>query len=243
MKIVIIGYGKMGHLIEKTAIQSAIEVVHIIDQPSDWDKLKTDTNPIVAIEFSEPNAAPHNIIKCASLGIPVVCGTTGWFDRLPEIKNIILEHNSALVFGSNFSVGVNIWFYILEQATKMFDKTNAYNIRLNETHHIHKLDAPSGTAIKAASILIDHQKKYKNWELDGSNPDCIHVNAKRDGEIAGIHEVIFESDEDFVTISHEAKNRQGFATGAVMAARWIQNKKGVFDFQNIFQEVLKINNK
>jgi 4-hydroxy-tetrahydrodipicolinate reductase len=242
MKIILLGYGKMGHEVEKIALQRGHEIFARIDSEEEWTSLKNSElqnirvseSQLVAIEFSTPATAFENIKHCFDLNIPVVCGTTAWYEHFNEVKERCEKEGQTLFYAPNFSIGMNIMFMLNRQLAKITEKYD-YKLSLTETHHIHKLDKPSGTAVKLADDIIDNNKNYKSWMLKESTieNDVLPVEAIREGEYFGIHEVDAQSDCDIISLRHEAFSRQGFATGAVIAAEFIQGKKGIFTMNEL----------
>ena len=231
MKIALLGYGKMGKTIEKIAIKRGHQVVLKANKhPETADIANAD----VAIDFSVPEAAFENIKRALSVGVPVVSGTTGWLDRYEEIVSFCNDKNGTFLYASNFSVGVNLFFKLNEFLAKMMDKVSGYDVAIEEIHHIHKLDAPSGTAISLAEQLITHSS-YENWKLGGSGDKTVPIIAIREGEVPGTHTVTYKSEIDQISIKHEAFGRDGFALGAVIAAEWIKDKKGVFNMNDVLE--------
>lgn len=237
MKLALIGYGKMGKMIEKMAQARGHEVVARIDIDNRAD-LTGDSfkSADVAIEFTSPQSAVNNVKACFSAGVPVVCGTTGWQERLEEVKEDMKAKEGALCWSSNYSVGVNIFFAISAYAAKIMNDFNIYDVEMTETHHIHKLDAPSGTAISIAEGIIKHLDRKNHWSLDKADAaDSIAIHAIREGEVPGIHTVRYESAVDSITLTHDAKSREGFAMGAVIAAEFLAGKKGFYTTADVFK--------
>jgi len=235
MKIAIIGYGKMGKIIEEAAAEKGHTTGLVIDliNQADLTVQKLDGHD-VAIEFTTPASAWHNISVCFDAEMPVVSGTTGWHERIPEIKERCLRENQAFVYSSNFSIGVNILFHINRQLARLMNPFNQYKPRIEEVHHTKKLDAPSGTAISLANGVMNEIPRLKDWELtEASDNQTIPIKAIRADDIIGIHEVIYESDMDTLSFRHSAKSRKGFASGAILAAEFIQNKKGFFTMEDV----------
>jgi 4-hydroxy-tetrahydrodipicolinate reductase len=235
MKIAIIGYGKMGKEIEKICLERSHEIPLIIDINN-----MADLNPgnlkkaDVAIDFTTPESVVSNILTCFEAGIPVVVGTTGWNHESKRISEICLQKNQTLFHASNFSIGVNILFAVNEYLATLMNKFPQYDVSMEETHHTQKLDAPSGTAISLADQIISELDRKKKWELNkASGPDSLAINAIREGDVKGIHEIRYDSDVDYLTIKHFAKSRKGFALGAVLAAEFIINKKGIFNMSQL----------
>ena len=256
MNIIILGYGKMGHEVEQVALQRGHKIIARIDNSSELENLKTlksekrsDSEEVVAIEFSTPATALNNIYRCFDMNIPVVCGTTAWYQHLDEVKSRCENENQALFYAPNFSIGMNIMFMLNKQLAKLSENYN-YRLSLTETHHIHKLDKPSGTAVKLAEDIIENNDNYKSWELNQLTIDNLQltsnneqltigkvlpVEAIREGDVFGIHEVKAESDCDIIQLRHEAFSRKGFATGAVIAAEFLLGKKGIFTMENLLK--------
>lgn len=234
MNILLIGYGKMGQTIEKIALERSHAQPRIADA---GELQKVDLSGIdVAIEFTQPEAAYENIRHCIENGVPVVSGTTGWLDRKPEIEALIKEKNGAFFYASNFSVGVNLFFKLNKLLARMMDPFDSYTPDMEETHHIHKKDAPSGTAITLAEGLLENYRRKKQWVLDtaaSGNDQALAIKAIREDEVPGTHTIRYHSDVDTIEIKHTAHNRTGFATGAVLAAEWIVDKKGVFGMNDM----------
>lgn len=242
MKIALTGYGKMGHMIEKIAQQRGHEVVCVIDKDntSDFDSDAFRSADCV-IEFSTPATAVENIRNSFSQGVPVVCGTTGWTDAMPEIKKICDNGNGTFLFASNFSVGVNIFMAVNRYLARIMNSYPQYKPHMVETHHIHKLDHPSGTAITLADEIISATDRIGAWmEPDDSRMNdtdrntILEIDHIRQGEVPGIHTIDWDSDVDTITISHSAKSREGFALGAVIAAEWLADKKGFHTIGEVF---------
>jgi 4-hydroxy-tetrahydrodipicolinate reductase len=231
MKIALLGYGKMGQVIERIAQERGHEIVLKKDENNTYDGLSTAD---VAIDFSVPTAAVPNISNCFLANVPVVSGTTGWLEHYDEMVALCSAKNGAFISSSNFSLGVNIFFEINEYLAKMMAKLDSYSIEMEEIHHTQKLDAPSGTAISLAKGVIENSN-YTNWTLDEPEADQIHINAKRIGTVPGTHTVTYNSAVDSIEIKHTAHNREGFALGAVIAAEWIVGKHGVFSMKDVLE--------
>lgn len=237
MKIALIGYGKMGKTIERIALERGHEIVSIIDinNPEEFESNAFKSADVV-IEFTIPATAYDNYIKCFAAGVPVVSGTTGWLDRLPQIKEMCDNEGQTFFYASNFSIGVNIFFAVNKHLAKIMNNFPDYDVRMTETHHIHKLDAPSGTAITLAEDLMDELKRKERWVLEtAEKPADLPIHAIREGEIPGIHEVVYESDVDTISIKHDAGSRDGFALGAVIAAEFTAGKKGFLTMNDLFK--------
>lgn len=237
MKIALIGYGKMGKEIEKIALKRGHEIVSIIDDKS-VDEFDTPrfASADVAIEFTTPATAYDNFMKAFDNNIPVVSGTTGWLDRLSEIKEICKNDGKTFFYASNFSLGVNIFFAVNEYLAKIMNQFTDYEVSMEEIHHIHKLDAPSGTGITLAEGILQNIDRKSKWSLDKAtlSTDLV-INSLREGEVPGIHEVFYESDADIISIKHDAKNRKGFALGAVLAAEFSHDKKGFLGMKDMLK--------
>ncbi len=237
MKIALIGYGKMGQFIEKIAKERGHEIVSIIDIDNKQDFMSAAfCSADVAIEFTRPESAVENIRQCFAQGVPVVCGTTGWTAELETVKKDMQIADGTLFWASNYSIGVNIFFELNRQLAKIMDKFDNYNVSMTEIHHIHKLDAPSGTAITLAEGILENISRKTSWQLDCElTPEEIAIKAVREGEVPGTHTVVYDSSVDSITITHEAKSRQGFALGAVVAAEFTAGKKGFLNMQDLMK--------
>lgn len=236
MKIALLGYGKMGKEIESVALEKGHEISFMADLHNvDFQPEKVQ-NSDVAIEFSTPKTAADNILKCFAVHLPVVVGTTGWYDRFEEIKKKCKDENQSLFYATNFSIGVNIFFEINRRLAELMNTQPEYEISMEEVHHIHKLDAPSGTAITLAQDIIEKTNRKEEWTNESkSNPECIGIVSKRENEVPGTHTVKYDSEIDNISIRHEAKSRKGFATGAVMAAEWLVGKQGVYSMKDLLK--------
>lgn len=229
MKIALVGYGKMGKIIDEISQSRGHEVVARLKETPTKESLN---DADVVIEFSNPEAAFENIKVCLENKIPVICGTTGWLDKKTEIERIAVEQNSAFLYGSNFSLGVNLFFAINEKLAKLMNNVDEYQCQLEEIHHIHKKDAPSGTAISIAEGIIENSK-YEAWKLGETKGKELGIFAIREDEVPGTHSVFYRSEVDEIEIKHTAFNRNGFALGAVIAAEWIVGKQGVFSMKDV----------
>ena len=230
MKIALLGYGRMGKTIEKIAIDRGHTIVLKVDEHTEsFDVSIAD----VAIEFSIPSVAVSNLTKCFEAGIPVVSGTTGWLDSYDEMVKLCQSNNAAFIYASNFSLGVNIFFELNKKLAAIMNSQKHYTIATEEIHHTKKLDAPSGTAITLAEGIIENSDQ-KAWKL-GAEGDTttIPIVAKREGDVPGTHTISYNSDVDQIEIKHTAHNRHGFALGAVVAAEWLQNKKGIYKMNDV----------
>ena len=230
MKIALVGYGKMGHIIDEIATKKGHEVVARLNETPTLENLN---NPDVVIEFSNPEVAFNNIKVCLENKIPVICGTTGWLDRKAEIEEIAVEHNSAFLYGSNFSLGVNLFFALNEKLANLMKDFSEYNIQLEEIHHTHKKDAPSGTAISLAEGIIKNNERFDAWKLEETLNKELGIFAIRQDEVPGTHSVYYKSEVDEIEIKHTAFNRNGFAIGAIIAAEWIIGKSGNFTMNDV----------
>lgn len=263
MKIAIIGYGKMGHAIERIALGRGHEIVSVIDADNacDFDS-EAFASAEAAIEFTTPATAPGNIMKAADKGVPVICGSTGWADRREEVERYVSAAGCALLASSNFSIGVHVFNSISRRLARIMGNLPQYTPHLSETHHIHKLDHPSGTAITIAEGIISECPGLTGWEEEGviwkNAPadeqsrqkaeadlhargiaeNILHILTYRDGEVPGIHSVEWGSPVDSITITHSAKSRDGFALGAVMAAEWIAGRKGIYSIGQMMEDIL-----
>ena len=242
MKIAIIGYGRMGHLIEEVAKLRNIEIGCIIDQ-EDTEKYSSEEfrKCDVAIQFTTPASAVDGILACFASKVPVVVGTTGWQNSLPEIKEMCNKGAGTLLYASNFSIGMNIFMAINRYVTTIMNGFDSYDPSLLEVHHVHKLDHPSGTAVTLAEQITSLSSRVKKWiekEL-GEKPEkgFLPVYHRREGEVPGIHSITWESDCDNIILTHDAKNRLGFARGAVSAAQWLVGKKGFFSIGDFLSDV------
>lgn len=220
MKIALIGYGKMGHIIESVALERGHEVVCVIDKDNQGDfESLAFASADVAIEFTMPQMASVNILRAWESGVPVVCGTTGW--NVEAMKQEAMKRNAGLMWSSNYSVGVNVLFVLNKQLAKLMEKYPTYKPNMTEVHHVHKLDAPSGTAKTLQEAIGDGRLAVSN------------IESIREGEVPGIHTVVWDSEVDTISISHSAKSRRGFALGAVIAAEWMKGKAGWHEFEEV----------
>ena len=230
MRIALLGYGKMGKAIEKIAVKRGHEIVLKVDNnTSSYDILTTD----IAIDFSTPTSAYKNINNCINNNIPVISGTTGWLDKYDDIVALCKEKDGAFISATNFSLGVNIFFELNEKLAEMMASLKEYNISIEEIHHTEKLDAPSGTAITLAEGILKNTDK-KDWQLNVTNSeDSLPIVSKRISEVSGTHAITYTSSVDTLEIKHTAHNREGFALGAVVAAEWLLDKKGVYTMKDV----------
>ncbi len=235
MNIGLIGYGKMGKSVETLALKRGHNIVSILDI-NNIDNLNTDLAKKidVAIEFSTPESANSNIVKCLELGISVVSGTTGWSYNPDELDKLAKQNNAAIFIASNFSVGVNLFMEVNKKLAGLMETFNTYKVNMEETHHIHKLDKPSGTAISLANDIIKENSRYVNWKLKPENDiHNIQIESFREGETIGNHKIIWNSEIDTISIEHNAKNRSGFTSGALLAAEYINGKTGFYKMKDL----------
>ena len=229
MKIALLGYGKMGKVIEKIALERGHEIVLKKGSNASFDGLEKAE---VAIDFSVPTSAVTNISTCFEKGVPVISGTTGWLEKYDEMVALCQSKNGSFIYGSNFSLGVNIFFELNDYLAKMMNQMKEYKVSMEEIHHTQKLDAPSGTAISLANGIIKNTD-YSNWTLENPTASEIHIDAKRIENIPGTHSIFYDSEVDQIEIKHTAHSREGFALGSVIAAEWILDKKGVFSMKDV----------
>lgn len=247
MNIAIIGYGRMGHEIENIARNRAISFVTI--DPNNQSAMHKEItqesmrNVDVCIDFTHPNCVVDNIKKISKFKKNIVVGTTGWYGRMNDAKRIVKDANIGLIWSGNFSIGVNLYFKLIENASKLMNNFTDYDIFVHEFHHNQKADSPSGTAVMLGSIIVDNVKRKKKivtQELKRKiNPEELHVSSTRAGTITGTHIVGFDSAADFIELKHFAKNRQGFASGAVLAAEWIKGRKGFYGIDDMMKSVIR----
>ena len=230
MKIALVGYGKKGKIIDEIATQRNHEIVARLNESPTSGNLN---NADVVIEFSNPEVAFNNIKTCLENNIPVICGTTGWLDQKSEIEKIAAENNTAFLYGSNFSLGVNLFFALNEKLANLMKNFPEYNVQLEEIHHTHKKDAPSGTAISLAEGIIKNDQRFEGWKLEETKEKELGIFAIREDEVPGTHSVFYKSSVDEIEIKHTAYSRNGFALGAVIAAEWIKGKTGNFSMKDV----------
>jgi 4-hydroxy-tetrahydrodipicolinate reductase len=243
MKIAILGYGKMGRIIEKFATERGHDIVLKVNIDN-MDDLNIENlqKADVAIDFSTPDSALSNIELCFDAKLPIVVGTTGWYGHLQEVKNKCEDGNNTLLYASNFSVGVNVFFFVNKILAKIMNRYPQYEVQVEEIHHTEKLDAPSGTAMTIAEGILSELGRKKEWvnELIGSGeelitkPDQLLIESHRIEEVPGTHTVIYSSEVDDIEFKHKAHSRAGFALGAVLAAEWLQDKKGFYNITDMF---------
>ncbi len=234
MKIALLGYGKMGKEIEAIALQRHHSIVLKVGDTNSASITKTDLQQAdVAIEFSTPHTVISNIKKCLDAQLPIVVGTTGWYDSFNNIETECQQKNGTLFHSTNYSLGVNIFMKMNSYLAELMNKYASYDVSMEEIHHIHKLDKPSGTAITLANQLLDKIERKKNWSITDTNPETLFIKDVREGEVPGTHIIKYSSAVDDIEIMHKAHNRQGFALGAVIAAEYIYGKKGIFTMNDL----------
>jgi 4-hydroxy-tetrahydrodipicolinate reductase len=235
MKIALIGYGKMGKAIEEIALERGHTTPIRIDLDNQGDFNQNNLHDIdAAIEFTGPHTAFQNVMQCISWGVPVVCGSTGWLDAYAEVEASCNQKNGTFLYASNFSVGVNIFFEINKRLATIMSTQNQYIPELKEIHHTQKKDAPSGTAITLAEQIIGAHSTIKGWTSGSSDqPNVLSILSERIDPYPGWHEVTYRSEVDEISLIHNAKNRKGFALGAVLAAEFIHHKKGIFTMKDV----------
>ncbi len=235
MNVALIGYGRMGHEIESAALKRGHFIKLIVDKDNLQDLNERSTRDIdVVIEFTTPETAADNVIKCLNLKIPVVCGTTGWLKEYEKAVDVCNKNRTSFIHSSNFSIGVNILFRLNAELAKQMSHLNDYKPFIEEIHHTKKLDAPSGTAITLATGIAGQHAGYDGWCFENDNTERkIPVRALREGMVPGTHTIIWDSEIDTISIKHEAKNRKGLALGAIIAAEYIQTRKGVFTMNQV----------
>lgn len=237
MKIALIGYGKMGRTIEETALLHQHEIVLKIDVANRNDFTKQNISKAdVAIEFTTPDSAFENVMKCIEFGVPVVSGSTGWNHKIEEAKNFCNKQNGSFLYTSNFSIGVNIFFEVHKLLASLMALHPEYEVTIKEIHHTQKKDAPSGTAVTLAEQILAHLPQKKSWtNNETSKGEEISIISERIDPAAGIHEVKYSSEVDNIEIIHTAHSRKGFALGAVLAAEFIADQKGIFTMQDVLR--------
>ena len=235
LRIALIGYGKMGKAIEEIAIKRGHSIRLKIDIHSLADFTKQNLQQCdVAIEFTSPHTAVQNILTCLEAGIPIVCGSTGWLARWEEIKQACESNNGSLVYASNYSVGVNIFFEVNQLLARLMNPQSDYEVSMEEIHHTEKKDAPSGTAITLAEQILENLGRKKQWVNEHSvSPEELSIISERIDPAPGTHKIKYSSSVDDIEIIHTAHNRQGFATGALLAAEFIKGKKGIFSMKDV----------
>lgn len=229
MKIALLGYGKMGHVIERIAIERGHTIVLRKSLNENFDGL---SDADVAIDFSVPDAALHHINTCFEHQVPVVSGTTGWLKQYDEAVQKCHDKNGAFIYSSNFSLGVNLFFEINQKLAQLMRPFSNFRVSMEEIHHTQKLDAPSGTALSLAQGILENSN-YIDWSMEKANENTILIDVKRIDQVPGTHRVFYQSEVDTIELSHIAHNRDGFALGAVIAAEWLADKKGVFTMKEV----------
>jgi len=234
MKIALLGYGKMGKEIEAIALQRNHEIVLRVDESNATSITVNDIKKAdVAIEFSTPHTVMTNIRQCFNAQVPVVVGTTGWYDSFKEIEVDCLNKNGTLLHATNFSLGVNLFFKVNTYLAELMNKYSNYEVEMEEIHHIHKLDKPSGTAISLANQIIEKMDRKSKWSISDKNAETLFIKDVREGEVPGTHIIKYKSEVDDIEIMHKAHNRKGFALGAVVAAEFVKDKKGIFTMSDL----------
>ncbi len=238
LNIALLGYGKMGKEVEQLALAAGHQIVFIIDNESDWKLYEKNlAKADIAIDFSTPQTAIANIDKCFAVNLPIVVGTTGWYSDFERIKSDCLKKNQSLFYASNFSLGVNIFSAINTKLAEIMNRFPQYDLKINETHHTQKLDAPSGTALSLAEGILHKLERKTKWELLENDQkladETIPIKAFRIENIPGTHEIIYDSSVDEISIRHRAKSRKGFAKGALLAAEWLSSKKGIYTMHDL----------
>lgn len=234
MNIALLGYGKMGKEIESIALQRGHSIVLKVDENNATSFTIDDLKKAdVAIEFSTPHTVISNIKKCFDASLPVVVGTTGWYDEFEMIQELCLQKNGALFHATNFSLGVNLFFKVNSYLAELMNKYDTYNVEMEEIHHIHKLDKPSGTAISLANQILEKIERKKQWSITDKSHETLFIKDVREGEVPGTHIIKYTSAVDDIEIMHKAHNRKGFALGAVIAAEYIKAKKGIFTMNDL----------
>lgn len=237
MKLALIGYGKMGHMIEQAALSRGHEIVCVIDVDNQEDfQSEAFRSADVAIEFTAPAVAEANVRQCFAQGVKVVSGSTGWLkgEVLADMQRLCCEEGKTLLWSSNFSVGVAVFRAVNRQLARLMNQFPQYDVRMVETHHIHKLDAPSGTAITLAEQAVAELDRKTRWGLNETGEDVLRIEAVREGEVPGIHTVTYDSPADLIEITHSAHSREGFALGAVLAAEYLTEHSGWQTIDDLF---------
>lgn len=239
LKIILLGYGKMGRAIERIALEAGHEIILRLDNNTPWrEHEEMISRADVAIEFSRPEAAFQNVVNCIAAGVPVVCGTTGWAELLPEARQFCMERQGAFFYASNFSIGVYIFMETNRRLAQLMGRRPQYEAGIEETHHIHKLDTPSGTAVTLAETVLPYLENKQNWALETESPlpaDMLAIRSIRRDEVPGTHIITYRSAIDTIVLSHEAHSREGFAAGAVEAAQWLVGKRGCFGMEDMMK--------
>ncbi len=245
MNIAIIGYGKMGKAIEEVALEKGTTVKKIFTEEENYNSLaltkKNLKNIDVCIDFTTPSVVFDNIEAVAKAGNNIVVGTTGWFNKLEDVKKIVKKNNIGLLYSPNFSLGINIFYRIINTASNIFNNFDEYDMMVSEIHHKHKTDSPSGTALVLGQIITQNVKRKKEILQETAHSkmksDQLHITSARVGSCVGQHTVLFDSDFDCIELTHTAKSRRGFALGALLAAEWLSGKKGVFTMKDVMTSI------
>jgi len=237
MNILLIGYGKMGQVVKKVARQRNHNIAYIINSEKDWDDLQGKEID-VAIDFSTPYVVVDNIIECFNRHIPIVVGTTGWYSKYSELRDLSNKEQRGLFVASNFSIGMFIFNRINEELSKLMNNQPSYDVSIEEIHHIHKLDAPSGTAMTLAETIIDNLDRKDKWVLEPDKEEVgsINIKSQRIGEVPGTHTITYSSEVDDIVITHQAHNRTGWALGSVLAAEYMKDKKGFYTMKDLINK-------
>jgi len=234
LNIVISGYGKMGREIEKAALAKGHTIAAKIDNNNQWNMFSASSvQADVVIDFSIPTVALEVFERCFNLNLPLVTGTTGWYEKKDAVFEMCKQKEASFFYAPNFSIGVNIFFYANKKIAEVMNRIGGYHVSIKETHHIHKLDAPSGTAIQAANDIVDKMNTLTGWLSEEKQEFKIPIQSIRKGEATGTHEILWKSEADDIILKHTAKNRTGFAQGAILAAEFIQGKKGIFTMNDM----------
>jgi len=239
LNIALIGYGKMGKIIEKVALKRG-HTIGLKISSANLDDFNSENLAQIdaAIEFTTPVAAVHNLSKLAAHKVPTACGTTAWLDDYDEVCSSYQDNDTGFLYASNFSLGVNVFFAVNKQLAKLMNGLTDYNISITESHHITKLDAPSGTAVTIAEDIMENMPRKTSWALNKTGEDIIPINAIREKDVKGMHQLEYKSEIDAITIKHEAFSREGFALGAVLAAEYIAQKTGIHTMQDVLRDQL-----
>ncbi len=237
MKIAIIGYGRMGKTVERLAAARGHEVILRATAGAPPGKQHLEKAD-VAIEFTEPKAAVGNILTCFDAGVPCVSGTTGWYNRIAEVRAACDHRNGSLLYASNFSIGVNLFNLMVDHAAALMQNMEGYAPAIHEAHHTGKKDAPSGTALTLSDLVLNHYRNLDGWSLK-ETPGKLPVSAQREGDIKGLHQIHFTSEHDRITIQHEAFSRDGFALGSIRAAEWLTGRTGIFTMRDLLKNALE----
>lgn len=234
MKIAIVGYGKMGKAIEEIALERGHEIVLKISS-SNLEEFTAENleKADVAIEMTHPEAGKENVLRCLTAGIPTVCGTTGWTNELNEANEAAKVNDTSFLHATNFSVGVNIFFEVNKMLAKLMNEQSNYDVSMEEVHHLQKKDSPSGTALTLASQVLDNISRKTKWSEEEKGDDILHINALREEGVPGTHAIKYTSEIDDIEIIHTAHNRKGFALGAVLAAEYVADKKGIYTMKDV----------